>query len=141
MKFLKRLMTTVVIVVVLGFCVYYVGTKLIADQLMTQVAAELDTSGQLEIIKEEVGNDPQLQAFIAEGKGVDSGKLPFQTKEEATRVLLKKFDVGEIAELQSKVRSGLTVEEKQRLFSKIESRLTEDELMALKVLAYKELMK
>ncbi|CAM3274258.1 hypothetical protein FITA111629_14100 [Filibacter tadaridae] len=141
MKFLRRLIITVIVLAVLGLGVYYIGTKMIADQLMGQVSEELDQSGQLESIKDEVRDDPQLQAFIAEGKNVDSEKLPFQTKEQATRLLLKKFNMSELAELQAKARSGMTAEEKQQLFDKIENRLTEEEMLALKVLAYKELMK
>lgn len=106
---------------------------------MDQVAVELTDSGQLESIKQEIENDPQLQAFIEEGKNVDSSTLPFQTKEQAVRVLVKKFNVSELKELQTKAQSGLTAEEKQQLFNDIESKLTDEELLALKVLAYKEL--
>lgn len=106
---------------------------------MDQVAVELENSGQLEAIKQEVQKDPQLKAMLEEGKNAENADLPFQTKEEAVRVLLKKFDLAEIQELQSKASSGLTVEEKQELLNKMESRLTEEELLALKVLAYKEL--
>ena len=80
-----------------------------------------------------------MQAFIAEGKNVDRSTLPFQTKEEAVRVLVKKFSVSELQELQSKAQNGMTAEDKQRLFNQIESKLTDEELLALKVLAYKEL--
>lgn len=108
---------------------------------MDQVAVELNNSGQLESIKQEIQNDPQLLEFIEEGKNVDSSTLPFQTKEQAVRVLVKKFNVSEIQELQSKAKSGLTAEEKQQLFNEIESKLTDEEMLALKVLAYKELAK
>lgn len=106
---------------------------------MEQVAVELNDSGQLESIKQEVNNDPQLKAFIEEGKNVDSSTLPFQTKEQAVRVLVKKFNVSELQELQSKAQSGLTAAEKQQLLNDIEGKLTPEEILALKVLAYKEL--
>ena len=139
MKFLKVLFGIVVVIGVLGFSVYYFGTKIIADQVMEQVAVELNDSGQLESIKQEINNDPQLKAFIEEGKNVDSSTLPFQTKEQAVRVLVKKFNVSELQELQSKAQSGLTAEEKQQLLNDIEGKLTPEEMLALKVLAYKEL--
>ena len=125
----------------LAFGVYHFGTKYIADEVMGQVAAELDASGELENIKKEVENDPDLRAFVEEGKNVDSSKLPFQTKEEATRVLLKKFDLSEINDLQIQARQGMTAAEQQALFDKIQSRLTDEEMLALKALAYKELFK
>ena len=141
MRFLKVLLAIAVIIVIIGVGVYYFGPKLVADQVMDKVAVELEDSGQLESIREEINNDPQLQAFIEEGKNVDSSKLPFQTKEEATRVLMKKFDMSDIKEIQAQAKDGMTVEEKQAIFNKLESTLTEEEMLALKVLAYKELSK
>lgn len=141
MKFVKILFGIVIVIGVIGFSVYYFGTKIIADQVMEQVAVELNDNGQLESIKREINNDPQLQAFIEEGKNVDSSTLPFQTKEQAVRVLVKKFNVSELQELQSKAQSGLTEAEKQQLLHDIEGKLTDEEMLALKVLAYKELSK
>nr|WP_255723636.1 hypothetical protein [Sporosarcina sp. ACRSL] len=141
MKAFKILIGTVVVLALIGFGVYHFGTKFIADEVMGQVAVELEASGDLEAIKQEVQNDPELRAFIEEGKNVDSSKLPFQTKEEATRVLLKKFDLNEINDLQIQARQGMTAEQQQALFNKIQSRLTDEEMLALKALAYKELFK
>lgn len=141
MKFLKILLSVVVIIALLGYGIYYFGTKLIADQVMEKVATELHDNGQLETIKQEIQKDPQLREFIEEGKNVDSSKLPFQTKEEATRVLIKKFNISELQDLQSKAKNGMTAEEKQELYNKLESSLTEEEMLALKALAYKELSK
>ena len=141
MKFLRRLFVTILVIIALGVGVYYFGTNLIADKMMAKVSDELETSGQLEQIKKEVATNPQLQSFIEEGKNVDSKTLPFQTKEQATRLLLKKFSINEIADIQQKAQNGMTSEEQQQWLTKIQNRLTEEELVALKVLAYKELMK
>lgn len=141
MKFIKVLFGIVIFLGIIVVAAYYFGPKLVADQVMEKVSVELQDSGQMETIKEEIENDPELQEFIAEGKDVDSSKLPFQTKEEATRALIKKFGIGEIREIQSKAQNGMTAEEKQEIFNKLESNLTEEEMLALKVLAYKELSK
>ena len=106
---------------------------------MDQVSTELNNSGQLESIKKAIENDPELRAFLEEGKNADRSKLPFQTKEQAIKVLVKKFNVSELQELQSKAEGGLTAAEKQNLLSDIENKLTNDEILALKMLAYKEL--
>ncbi|MBB4824677.1 hypothetical protein HNO89_001901 [Sporosarcina luteola] len=139
MRFLKALIATVIILGLLAIGVYYVGTNLIADQVMDKVTTELESSGQLEAIKQEVKNDPELRALIEEGKNADPSKLPFQTKEGATRALIKKFDVSELNELQSQARNGMTAEQQQQLLNKLQSRLSEEEMLALKALAYKEL--
>lgn len=139
LKFIKRLFTTIIIIGIIGFSIYHFGTKFIADKVMEQVSAELENSGQLENIKSAIENDPELRAFLEEGKNADQSKLPFQTKEQAVKTLVKKFDVSEIQELTSKAQGGLTAAEAQNLFSDIESKLTDDEVLALKMLAYKEL--
>ena len=141
MKFIRRFVITIIVVIALGVGLYYFGTNLIADKMMTQVSDELATSGQLEQIKKEVATNPELQSFIEEGKNVDSKTLPFQTKEQATRLLIKKFSINEIADIQQKAQSGMSTDEQQQWLFEIQSRLTEEELLALKVLAYKELMK
>ncbi|WP_144513199.1 hypothetical protein [Bacillus sp. FJAT-22090] len=141
MRFLKVLVSFIVIIGLVGIALYYFGPKIVADQVMEKVVVELEDSGQLESIKQEIKNDPQLQAFIEEGKNVDSSTLPFQTKEEATRVLLKKFKISDLQEFQTKAKNGMTAEEQQKIFNQIESTLTEEEMLALKVLAYKELTK
>lgn len=141
MKFFKVLLTLIVIVAIIGFAAYYFVPKIVADQVMDKVAVELQNSGQLNNIKEEINNDPQLQAFIEDGKNIDSSKLPFQTKEEATRVLMKKFNISEIKEIQSKTQNGMTAKEKNEIFNKLQNKLTDEEMLALKVLAYKELSK
>ncbi|WP_391122058.1 hypothetical protein [Psychrobacillus sp. L3] len=141
MKFLKVLFGFVFVIALIGFAAYYFVPKLVADQVMEKVAVELQNSGQLESIKKEINSDPQLQAFIEEGKNVDNSKLPFQTKEEATRLLIKKFKISDLKEFQAKAQSGITEEDKQEIFNKLENNLTDEEMLALKVLAYKELSK
>lgn len=141
LKFIKVLFGILIFGVIVIGAAYYFGPKLVADQVMEKVSVELQDSGQLETIKEEIEKDPELQEFIADGKDVDSSKLPFQTKEEATRALITKFGISEIQEIQSKAKNGMTAEEKQEIFNKLENTLTDEEMLALKVLAYKELSK
>jgi len=141
LRFFKVLISFIVIIGLVGFAVYYFGPKIVADQVMEKVAVEFENSGQLESIKQEIEKDPQFQAFLEEGKNVDSSQLPFQTKEEATKVLMKKFKISDLQEFQTKAKNGMTAQEQQEILNKIESTLTEEELLALKVLAYKEFSK
>ena len=141
LKFIKILFGIIIFFGVIVVAAYYLGPKLVADQVMEKVSIELQDSGQLETIKQEIENDPELQEFLAEGKDVDTSKLPFQTTEEATRALITKFGISEIQEIQSKAQNGMTAEERQEIFNQLESNLTEEEMLALKVLAYKELYK
>lgn len=130
-----------VIAVVLGIGIYYFGTKMASDKIMEQVAVQMENSGEIENIKQQINSDPELQKLVEEGANAETSSLPFTTKEEAARKLVKKFSPGELKDIQSSVQHGLTEETKQELVNTLESKLTEREMQALKVLAYKELNK
>ncbi|WP_163103497.1 hypothetical protein [Peribacillus alkalitolerans] len=137
MKFIKFILIPVFILVAAGYGVYFYGTNLASEKLMDAVSTELENSGQIEEIKTYVEGDHELKQFIEEAGTVDQSKLPFQTKEEATRVLIKKVGISELQDIQSKVKAGTA--SKEEIIQDLESKLTEEEIMALKVIAYKEI--
>ncbi|MFT4414734.1 hypothetical protein ACLM5H_12820 [Fredinandcohnia humi] len=137
MKFVKFIIVFVIIVGVIGFGIYHFGTKLASEKLMDTLATELEASGEMEAIKQAIESDPDLVALVEEGKNADSSNLPFTTKEEATKVLVKKVGITELNDIRTKVQEGTLTEEE--LMAEVQSNLTEEEILALKVLAYKEL--
>jgi len=138
MKVLKILLVVFLILAGLGYGLYYFGTNVASDKIMEVVSAELESSGELDAIKELVANDSELQQFIEEGAMIDSSNLPFQSKEEAIRAIVKKLGVSELQNIASEVQAGTMSTEE--LMSIAESNLTEKEIQALKVIAYKELV-
>ncbi|QDP41222.1 hypothetical protein [Radiobacillus deserti] len=138
-KLLKILLVLVIVLIALGFGAYNLATKYASDKVMEYVSTELESSGEIKTIKQEIEQDRDLQSFLEGAEDVDPNTLPFTTKEEATKAIIKKMGLGEIQEIQSKVSDGITAEEKQEILSKVEDTLTEEELLALKVIAYKEL--
>ena len=141
LKFIKSTLITLIILGGIGYGIYYFGSNLIADQVMDSVFVELEDSGQLDEIREIVGNDPEVQQFIQEGANVDESKLPFKTKEEATRVIIQKVGLNELQDIQARYQNGMSESEIMEALSVFEGKLTSDEILALKVLAYKELNK
>lgn len=140
MKLIKVLFFFVILVTIAGVGVYHFGTKAASDKVMDYVSTELENSGEVEKVKETIQSDPQLQEFIKEGnQNIDESKLPFTTKEEAAKTVIKKMGINELQSIQSQVKDGITAEEKQEILNKVESKLTKEEILALKVLAYKEL--
>ncbi|MCM3790786.1 hypothetical protein M3221_20790 [Domibacillus indicus] len=127
------------LVALLGAGLYYFGTKIASDKIMDEVAQQIENSGEVEQIKQQINNNPELKKLVEEGANADTSSLPFTTKEEAAREMVKKFSPGELKDIQSTVQGGLTEEKKQALLETLQSKLTEDEIQALKVLAYKEL--
>ena len=138
MKVLKILLVVFLILAGLGYGLYYFGTNVASDKIMEVVSAELESSGELDAINELVANDYELQQFIEEGAMIDSSNLPFQSKEEAIRAIVKKLGVSELQNIASEVQAGTMSTEE--LMSIAESNLTEKEIQALKVIAYKELV-
>lgn len=141
MKIIKFLVTTAVLVVCLGYGVYYFGTAYASEKVMDVVSTEIENSGQLENVKQFVNNDPDIQQFIAEGANVDESSLPFTTKEGALRTLVPKFGLSDIQKIQTSAKNGMSATEQQELLSSIEEKLTAEEIAALKLVIYKELNK
>ncbi|MBE1554718.1 hypothetical protein [Sporosarcina limicola] len=141
MKLLKFLFVTVLILCGAGYGVFYFGTNIASEKIMDAVTVELENSGQLKEIKQMVKNDPELKRFIEEGSTIDQKNLPFTTKEQATRALIGKIGLSEIQDIQAKAQKGMSNDEIQELLKDIEGKLTEEEILALKVIAYKEFLK
>lgn len=137
MKFLKFLIITVIILGIIGYGIYHFGTNITSEKLMESVTTELENSGEIDEIKETIENDPELKSFIAEAKTVESTNLPFSTKEEATKVLIKKIGISELNEMRVQVQEGTV--SKEELLQRVQSKLTDEEILALKVIAYKEI--
>jgi len=141
MKQLKILILIVLIVGGAGYGIYYVGTNIASEKVMNVVTAELENSGQLNEIKKMVADDLEIMRFIEEGANVEKSNLPFTTKEQATRVLIKKIGFSELQAIQSNAQKGMSNEEIQVLLKNIEGKFTDEEVLALKVIVYKEFLK
>ncbi|MGM9926134.1 MAG: hypothetical protein ACI35R_17955 [Bacillus sp. (in: firmicutes)] len=139
MKFLKVFAVIFIIVAGVGYGIYYFGTNIASDKVMDVVSKELENSGQIDAVKREIENDPELQKMVNEGANIDESTLPFTTKEEATRVLVRKVGVNELKNIQEQVQSGTA--SKAEIMNMVESKLTPEEIQALKLVAYKELNK
>ncbi|MEN2466424.1 hypothetical protein [Ornithinibacillus sp. JPR2-1] len=137
MRFIKNILITIIILAGIGYGVYYFGTKVASEKLIEIVSNELVNSGEVENIKKAIDNDPELKAFINDANSIDESKLPFTTKEEATRVVVKKLGLSELKDIQSQVKQGKI--SRNELMQKVEKNFTEEEIQALKVIAYKEL--
>lgn len=136
-KGIKISLAVIVLLGVIGYGIYYFGTNMASEKLMDAVSTELEESGQIEEVKQFVENDPELKQFIEEAETVDQEQLPFSTKEEATRVIIQKVGMSEIQDIATRAQEGTI--SKEEIFQTLQSKLTEEEMMALKVIAYKEL--
>ncbi|MHA6251724.1 hypothetical protein [Oceanobacillus sp. CAU 1775] len=137
MRFIKYLTIIIIVLICIGYGVYYFGTNIASAKIIEVVSTELEESGEMENIIKVIESDPQLKAFIDDAKTVEEDELPFTTKEEATRVVIKKLGISGIQDIQSKVQQGEMT--KEQLMLEVEKNFTEEEIAALKVIAYKEI--
>lgn len=104
-------------------------------KIVEQVEANLNAEDKEEV-KSYIANDPKLQEIVNEAATTDPDSLPFQTKEEATRLLIKKVGINRLLAIQEQAQNGsISVDQ---VVSEMEGTLSEDELSALKYVLYKE---
>jgi len=139
MRFIKFLLFIVILLGVIGYGVYHYGMKYASDKVVDTISTELEQSGQMDEIKSTIEQDPQLKSFMEEAKTADSSKLPFTTKEEATKVLIQKVGISELNNIRVKVQNGSMT--KEQVIQEMEGKLSDEEMTALKVIVYKELYK
>ncbi|MBM7608785.1 hypothetical protein JOD29_002032 [Lysinibacillus composti] len=139
---MKKFLTITTIVLVLlgtaGYAVWHFGTNIASEKILEKVESTLDDENLVEL-KSNIENDSQVQQIVSEAATINPDTLPFQTKEEATRVLIKKVGVNRLLEIQEQAQAGSI--NKDELLSEMEGKLSEDEISALKYVLYKELNK
>ncbi|MER1999840.1 MAG: hypothetical protein ABS882_08695 [Lysinibacillus sp.] len=134
---MKKLLIFLVLLGAAGYGVWHFGTNIASEKIIEKVET-LDTEN-LEEVKSYIENDPKLQDIANEAAATNPDTLPFQTKEEATRVLIRKVGVNRLLDIQEQAQNGSI--SKDEILSEIEGTLSEDEISALKYVLYKELYK
>lgn len=137
-KFFTITATILVFLGVAGYAVWYFGTNIASEIIIEKVESTLDDEN-LEEVKSYIANDSKLQEIVSVAATTNPDTLPFQTKEEATRVLIKKVGVNRLLALQEQAQNGSI--NKDEVLSEMEGKLSEDEISALKYVLYKELNK
>ena len=136
-KFLIGTIITLMILAGLGYGLYIFGTNTASEKIVDDYTADLENSGQMNDVRTIIENDPELLAMMEEAKAADPSKLPFTTKGEATRVLVNKLGVSKLKNLQAKAQSGEA--SKEEILQVLQENLTEEEMLALQVIAYEEI--
>ena len=137
-KFLTIASIIFVLLGVAGYATWHFGTNIASAKIMENVVSNLDDK-TLEEVKYYIENDSKVQEIVSEAATTNPDTLPFQTKEEATRVLLKKVGVNTLLDIKEEAQNGSI--SKDEVLAEIEGKLSEDEISALKYVLYKELIK
>ena len=140
MRILKGFFLVMFLIGTCGYAVYHFGTDVASDKIADYVDQEFENAEGIEEVKRQVASNPELQQFLLEGiNNVDESTLVFKTKEEAVQAIIKKVGISNLMELQSMASDGVSQEEQSEILSMLEANLSEEEILALKVLANKEL--
>ncbi|MCH7323125.1 hypothetical protein LZ480_14695 [Solibacillus sp. MA9] len=137
-KFLTITAIFFVLLGVAGYAVWHFGTNIASEKIIEKAEATLNDEN-LEEVKSFIENDSKVQEIVREAATTNPDTLPFQTKEEATRVLIKKVGVNRLLDIQEQAQNGTI--SKDEVLSEIEGKLSEDEISALKYVIYMELNK
>jgi len=90
---MKKFLTITALILVLigaaGYAMWHFGTNIASEKIIEKVESNLDDE-KLAEVKSYIENDSMVQEMVSEAATTNPDTLPFQTKEEATRVLIKK---------------------------------------------------
>ena len=140
---MKKFLTITTIILVLlgaaGYAAWHFGTNIASEKVIEKVESTIEDDENLEEVNSYIENDSKLQEIVSEAATTNPDSLPFQTKEEATRVLIKKVGVNRLLDIKEQAQNGAI--NKDEVLSEIEGKLSEDEISALKYVLYKELNK
>ena len=139
MRFLMSIIIFLIFFSFAGIGVYIVGPDFSTDRLVTDATEKLRSSGQMVKVVEYVESDPKMLEYIEEARVAeeDNEALPFQTTGDAAGTVIKKVGIRDLAKMKSGVEDGTMSAEE--VIKKLEEDLNEEELLALKVIVYKEL--
>lgn len=141
MRFLKTIIIFLIFFSFAGIGVYIVGPDLSADRFVAEATEELRDNGQMEKVVEYVESDPQMLEYMEEAKLAEeeSQPLPFETTGDAAGTVIKKVGITDLAKMKSGIEDGTMSTEE--VIEQLEEDLNEEELLALKVMVYKEISK
>lgn len=141
MRFLMTIIIFLIFFSVAGIGAYVIGPDFSADRMVAEVTEEMRNNGQMEKVIEYVENDPKMLEYIEQAEVAERQEqpLPFQTPGDAAGTVIKKVGIADLAKMKSGIEDGTMSADE--VIQALEQDLNEDELLALKVMVYKELYK
>ncbi|WP_280768758.1 hypothetical protein [Salipaludibacillus daqingensis] len=141
---MKKVIIFIIIMLAISYGGYRILLTYASDQLIDQVKSEVLDEETLDALMKDSDVASMIDNYrgdlpISQGSSIPKEDLPFTTKEDATKLLVSKFSLGEIRDITSKASRGLTLEEQVELEKKVLERLTPEEIEALLVVGLSEI--
>ncbi|MBY6035049.1 hypothetical protein KUV80_00185 [Fictibacillus nanhaiensis] len=127
-------------------CMFFIFIGVVSYIFVQDYASETamkEISEQLSSNEEEINKlleDPEIRKYIETGD-MPSESLIFTTKKEAVKLISERYTIRELANIREKVSSGLDDEQKEEVYKELQEKFSDEELLALKVVALKEIKK
>lgn len=146
MKYIKRVGDSMIkwwsgVVLMVFIFIGVMGYLNVVDYASEKAMNEL--SATLSANEEEINKlleDPEIRKYIETGE-IPSGTLPFTTKRRAMNLISERYTISELAAIRKRVSGGLDENEQFAVYQELQEKFTEQELIALKVVALKEIKK
>jgi len=131
---MKKLSIFILISGAIIFSIVHFGMPLMAEKVMDEMFSEYITEDLVEeVLKFAEVNDVDLN--------IDKNSLPFQTKDQAMKVVLDELSVREITEIGNKlVNSNISEDTLNELIQSFSHRFSDEEIQAFKVIGISKLM-
>ncbi|MBM7567987.1 hypothetical protein [Paenibacillus sacheonensis] len=155
---MKKWIVMLLLIAGIGFVGYRYAYHMIGNKIMDQVADEILHSKEAD----ELMADPEVKQMIQSSlsskeagrllgslgnQGASSGEngeaagaktMVVKNKDEAIKLVMSKFSIGELKGMAAKVKGGMTAEEKEEMKQRLEDRFSKDEMDSLKIIALME---
>jgi len=138
MKLIKFLLIPLILIIGLGYGGYQLLTNYLSDQIVSTVTENIENFGQLDDVKTIIDSNSELKSFVEEGATVNHDVLAFTSLNEAADVIVDEMGITGLLDLREVLENGIDTFSAEQLFTSIGNHLTDEQMLALKVLLYKE---
>jgi hypothetical protein len=125
------------LLLVIGVGGYFFVKDYASDTALSEI------SNQLAINEDEINqllDDPEIRKYVESGE-TPPGNLLFTTKEQAIKLISEKYTLNEFLKVKDKIAAGLDEKGQVAMYKEFQKKFSNDELLALKVVALKEIKK
>ncbi|WP_062237586.1 hypothetical protein [Fictibacillus sp. FJAT-27399] len=138
---MKWVVVFVLLIGGIGYFAYNAIVNFGANKLVDQVATQIVDSKDVDKLMD----DPEVAQYAKNSGDLDAlaekRNLPFHTKEEALKTVIKKVGMDDLKDMKNKALDGVSPQERREIEATLNEKLTPKEMEALKLVALKEIKK
>jgi len=138
MKLIKFIVIPLLIIIGLGYGGYQLLTNYLSDQIVSTVTENIENFGPLDDVKTIIDSNNELKNFVEDGAAVSEDVLAFTSLSEAADVIIDEMGITGLLNIREVFENGIDSFSAEQLLTSIDNHLSDEQMLALKVLLYKE---